>query len=86
MGQLLDKCSTFSRGSKGFKYTMCTFTIESAWEGDPIATPVSTVGGKEVCLSRTRGPIRKGEVVATTNEAGVGGASILRGEVWIRVD
>ena len=62
-----------------------TFDVKGTWEGAAIAGPTSTVGGKIVGLSSTRGLVRTSKVVATTNEAGVGGAGILRGEVRVLV-
>ena len=57
-----------------------TFDIKGTWEGDTIAAPTSTVGGKVFGLGSTGRPIRKSKVVTTTNEAGVGGAGVLGGE------
>jgi len=62
-----------------------TSNVEDAWEGDTIATPAPTVGGEKVGLGRTRGPIRKGEVIAATNKSSVSGAGILGGEVRVLV-
>lgn len=67
------------------KWMIRTFDIQSTWESDAIATPTSTAGGKVVGLSSTGGPIRKSKVIATTNEIGLGGASVLGGEVRILV-
>ena len=60
-----------------------TFDVKGAWKGDTIASPASTVGGKPVGLSNTRGVVRTGEVVATADEMSFGGADVLRGEVRV---
>ena len=62
-----------------------TFDVKGTWESPAITTPTSTVGGKVVGLSSTRGLIRTSKVVATTNETGVGGTSVLGGEVRVLV-
>ena len=62
-----------------------TFDVKGTWEGDTILTPASTVRDKIAGLSSTRGPIRKGKVVATTNQTGIGGTGILGGEVRVLV-
>ena len=69
----------------GWKYTIHTFDIESTWKGDPVAAPTSAVGGEEVGLSGTGRLVRVSKTVATTNQTGIGSASILGGEVWVRV-
>jgi len=62
-----------------------TFDVEGTREGDALLTPAPAVRGKEVGLSGTRGRVREGKVVATTNETGVCGAGILGGEVRVFV-
>ena len=69
----------------GGGYVTRTFDVEGTREGPAIAAPASTVGGEIVGLSGTRGFVRTGKVVATANETGIGGASVLGVEVRVLV-
>jgi hypothetical protein len=70
---------------RGGRNATRTFDVEGTREGDAVALPASTVGGEKLCLSGTRGLVRNGEVVGTSNETSVGGASVLGGEVRVFV-
>jgi hypothetical protein len=66
-----------SANTGGGGYVTRTFDVEGTRKGPTIATPTSTIGGEKVCLGSTRGLVRMGKVVATANETGIGGASVL---------
>jgi hypothetical protein len=81
-------CSTNSVQSvnlRGRRNAIRTFDVEGTWEGDAIALPASTVGGEKLCLSSARGLVRNGKVVGTSDETGIGGASVLGGELRVFV-
>jgi len=63
------------------KYIICTFEVKGTWESDAVVTPTSTVGSEVVGLSSTSGLIGESKVVATTDETGLGGTSVLGREV-----
>lgn len=62
-----------------------TFDVKGTREGSAITGPTATVGGEVVGLRSTGGLIGETEVVATTDEASLGGTSVLGGEVWVLV-
>ena len=68
-----------------WKRIIRTFDVEGTWEGDAVAGPTSTVRGKVVGLSGTRGLVRMSKMVAATNEVSIGGAGVLGGEVRVLV-
>lgn len=54
--------------------------VEHAGEGDAVLGPAAAVGDEVGCLGGAGGGVRVREVVATADEAGVGGAGVLGGE------
>ena len=62
-----------------------TFNVKGTREGFAITSPTATIGGEVVGLGGTSGLIGTSEVVAATDEASFGGASVLGGEGWVLV-
>ena len=61
------------------------FDVEHAREGDAVRGPAAAVGEEEVRLGRAGAGVRVCEVVAAADEAGGGGARVVRGEGGVDV-